>query len=70
MRFDKPYEEYGESDVYTGITVTNGKHGNIPRDLLYILPTTEEPPANIMVSQFSVLSSFTTYNRQHIVYKS
>ncbi|XP_060579063.1 unconventional myosin-VIIa-like isoform X3 [Ruditapes philippinarum] len=48
VKFDKPYEEYGESDVYTGITVTNGKHGSIPRDLLYILPTTEEPPANIM----------------------
>ncbi|XP_053403507.1 myosin-VIIa-like isoform X2 [Mercenaria mercenaria] len=48
IKFDKPYEEYGESDVYTGITVTNGKHGNIPRDLLYILPTNDEPPANIM----------------------
>jgi hypothetical protein len=63
VKFDKPYEEYGESDVYTGITVTNGKHGSIPRDLLYILPTTEEPPANIMVSLLK--KYFTINNPKH-----
>ena len=49
VKFDKTYEEYGDSDVYPGICVKNGKHGNIPRDILYIMPTTEEPPASIMV---------------------
>ncbi|XP_052216841.1 myosin-VIIa-like isoform X3 [Dreissena polymorpha] len=48
VRFDLPFEEFGEADVYRGIVMRNGKHGNIPRDVIYVLPTTEEPPANVM----------------------
>ncbi|KAL4220590.1 TRAFAC class myosin-kinesin ATPase superfamily [Mactra antiquata] len=48
VKLDKPYEQYGDTDVYSGTSMTNNKRGNIPRDVLYILPTTEEPPANIM----------------------
>ena len=53
VKLDKPYEEYGDSDVYTGVSVKNDKHGGIPRDVLYILPTVEEPKANIMVRKVS-----------------
>lgn len=49
VKLDKPHEQYGDSDVYSGTSLTNSKRGNIPRDVLYILPTTEEPAANIMV---------------------
>ncbi|XP_052784094.1 myosin-VIIa-like isoform X2 [Mya arenaria] len=48
VKFDKPYEAFAEDDVYTGTCLKNGRHGNMPRDVLYILPTAEEPPANIM----------------------
>ena len=51
MKLDKPYEEYGDSDVYTGTAVKNEKHGVIPRDVLYILPSVEEPKASVMVKR-------------------
>ena len=35
--------------MYAGTCVKNGRHGNMPRDVLYVLPCLEEPPANIMV---------------------
>ena len=50
VKLDKPYEEYGDLDVYSGVSVKSDKHGGIPRDVLYILPTVEEPKANVMVS--------------------
>ena len=50
VKLDKSYEEYGDAEVYTGTSVKNDKHGSIPRDILYILPTIEEPKANVMVS--------------------
>ncbi|KAH3804144.1 hypothetical protein DPMN_132426 [Dreissena polymorpha] len=57
VRFDLPFEEFGEADVYRGIVMRNGKHGNIPRDVIYVLPTTEEPPANVMVSKHNIIVS-------------
>lgn len=48
VKLDKSYEEYGDSDVYTGTSVKNDKNGCIPRDVLYILPAIEEPKANVM----------------------
>ena len=49
VKLDKPYDEYADSDVYSGTAIKNNKHGGIPRDVLYILATTDEPPANVMV---------------------
>ena len=38
--------------MYAGTCVKNGRHGNMPRDVLYVLPCLEEPPANIMVRRW------------------
>lgn len=46
---DGIYENYVEADVMTGTCKRTDKISLMPRDLLYVLPTTEEPAADSMV---------------------
>ncbi|KAL3846912.1 hypothetical protein ACJMK2_017860 [Sinanodonta woodiana] len=48
VKLDKPFEEYVEADVYQGTCMRTGKHGSLPKDVIYILPTADEPQANVL----------------------
>lgn len=45
---DGPYENYIDADIMTGMCKRTDKISRMPRDLLYILPTIEEPAADTM----------------------
>ena len=45
---EEPYENVMEADIIMGICKRTDKLNVMPRDLLYILPTTEEPAADTM----------------------
>lgn len=44
-----------EADIMTGMCKRTDKLNVMPRDLLYILPTTEEPAADTMVCSLFIL---------------
>ena len=52
---DRPYENFMETDIITGICKRTDKLNVMPRDLLYVLPTTEEPAADTMVCRPYIL---------------
>ncbi|XP_050403190.1 myosin-VIIa [Patella vulgata] len=45
---DKPNKEYEGCDVFSVNCPRTSKSGMLPRDILYILPTTEEPKSNTL----------------------
>lgn len=47
---DGPYENYIDADIITGMCKRTDKISVMPRDLLYILPTPDEPASDSMVN--------------------
>ncbi|KAL5003971.1 hypothetical protein ScPMuIL_017427 [Solemya velum] len=48
VTLERPYGEMEYADVFGGTCQRTGKKGDAPRDILYIIPIVENPPANVM----------------------
>ncbi|XP_041356325.1 myosin-VIIa-like [Gigantopelta aegis] len=65
---DQPYEVFKHKDLYRGVCKRTGKSCDIPRDLVYIIQTVNEPTIDILgmfVVQFQKdLASFTSADNE------
>lgn len=43
VELEQPYEQFMDEDVYSATCVRTGKLNMMPRDLIYVIPTVEEP---------------------------
>ncbi|XP_022288159.2 myosin-VIIa-like [Crassostrea virginica] len=43
VELEQPYEQFMNEDVYSATCVKTGKLNMMPRDLIYVIPTVEEP---------------------------
>ena len=49
VELEQPYEHFMNEDVYSATCVKTGKLNMMPRDLIYVIPTVEEPAHDTLV---------------------
>lgn len=49
VELEQPYEQFMNEDVYSATCVKTGKLNMMPRDLIYVIPTVEEPAHDTLV---------------------
>lgn len=55
VELEQPYEQFMYEDVYSATCVRTGKLKMMPRDLIYVIPTVDEPAHDTLVG-FDLIS--------------